>query len=213
MTYDLKELKRIVEIKRKSFLTRFFGLILSTAAFVAVIAFSQNKTHILISGICIFATLILGERLFSKTSPKILFSKEIKGENIKEGEYEIMKRGSYTVTGLQHRQAGSRTIGTRSGAAPIAPKTRANRKAFHKNMHFSGELYLKQADGNIALLTGLYPTHLEIYEEGDVLLKPAGCKFPIVISRDAKRQPCPICGEVNADERNSCAGCSLTILK
>ena len=207
MTYDLNELKNIIKTKRKIFLTKFFGLIFSIIAFVAVIAFSQNKTHILLSGIAIFVALILTERLFSKSSPKILFSKEIKGENIKESEYEIMKRGSYPGNGMRHKQLGT------SGLTPYAPNTRANKKSFHKSMHFSGELYLKQADGNIALLTGLYPSHLEIYEEGDILLKPAGCKFPIVINRAAESQPCPICGEINGRERAVCSVCSLTVLK
>ena len=212
MTYDLNDLNHIIKAKKKSFLVKLSALLISIFAFVSVALFAQNQTLVLISGIGIFVALLLIERLFSRSVPKVLFSKEIIGENIKEDEYEIMKRGSYKEGKLPHRQVGSRSVGTRSGAAPIAPNTRANKKAFHKSMHFSGEVYLKQSNGNIALISGLYPSHLEIYEEGDILIKPAGARFPIVSSRTLNRQPCPLCGEINGDESTACACCGLKII-
>ncbi len=206
MTYDLFDLNLRVQRKQKSFLIRAFVLMLFSLLCVLLIIFLSIGEIIVISGVALFVTFLLCIKLFEKFNPKVLFSKGIKGENLKEGEYEIMKRGSYTGNGMRHKQVGSH------GAMPYAPNTRANRKAFHKNMHFSGEVYLKTDDGNIVLISGLYGSHLEIYEEGDILLKPAGAKFPIVVSRDAERQPCPLCGEINGGERKACANCGLKIL-
>ncbi len=207
MTYDLNSLCLTVKKNKQGFLTKLFILISLAAICALLIALSCIGEVIILSGGALFVILLLLLKLLDKYNPKILFSGEIKGENIKESEYEIMKRGSYTGNGMRHKQVGGH------GAMPYAPNTRANRKAFHKNMHFNGEIYLKSDDGGIHLLTGLYGSHLEIYEEGDVLLKPAGCKFPIVINRETERQPCPLCGEVNGEESAMCGGCGLKILR
>ncbi len=212
MTYDLNDLRLIVQKKRSSFLTSLFTLIFLAILCVLLITFVDVGEVIILSGAALFVIFLLLFKLFDSYNPKILFSKEIRGENVKESEYEIMKRGSASAKGIRYRQVGSTSIGTRSGAAPIAPNTRANRKAFHKNMHFNGEVYIKSENGDINLLTGLYGSHLEIYEEGDILLKPEGCKFLIITSRDTDRQPCPVCGEVNGEESERCFGCGLKIL-
>ena len=213
MTYDLEKLALKTRKNKTDFLTRFILLALSTLIFLILAFLSSIGEVKILSGASLFVILLLLVRLFDKFNPKALFSREIKGENIKEDENEIMKRGSYKGGSLPHRQVGSRTVGTRSGAAPIAPSTRANKKRFHKDQHFSGEVYLRENDGNIALITGLYISQMEIYREGDILLKPAGCKFPIVISRDTERQPCPLCGEINGIERDACSLCELEISK
>lgn len=212
MTYDLNHLRLIVQKKQKSFMTKLLILLSLVLICASLIIFIDIGEVIILSGAAIFIIFLLLFKLFDNYAPKVLFSKEIKGENLKESEYEIMKRDSASTQGLKYRQVGSNTVGTRSGAAPIVPSTRANRKAFHKNMHFSGEVYLKSDDGNIHLLTGLYGSHLEIYGEGDILLKPEGCKFPVVLSRETDRQPCPVCGEINGEEREMCSGCGLKIL-
>lgn len=206
MTYDLKHLRLIVQKKRGGFLVKLFILVALALICGLLIAFVDVGEVIILSGTGLFVIFLLLFKLFDRYNPKVLFSKEIKGKNIKESEYEIMKRGSYTGNGLRHKQVGGH------GAMPYAPNTRANRKSFHKNMHFNGEVYLKSDDGDIHLLTGLYVSQLEIYEEGDILLKPEGCKFPIVTSRVTDRQPCPLCGEINAEENEMCSGCGLKIL-
>lgn len=205
MNYDLQDLNIKVQKRKKSFICGAASLLLFSVICILLIAFSGSNEIILISGVALFVIFLLFIKLFEKLNPKVLFSKEIKGENLKESEYEIMKRGSYTRNGMRHKQVGSH------GAMPYAPNTKANRKAFHKNMHFSGEVYLRSNVGNIHLLSGLYLSHLEIYEEGDILLKPRGCKFPIVTNRSLESQPCPLCGEVNGSGRKSCSGCGLKI--
>ena len=54
---------------------------------------------------------------------------------------------------------------------------------------------------------------MDIYEDGDILVKYAGTRFPVIVSRDAKKQPCPICGEVNDESREECRVCGLGIVK
>lgn len=206
MNYDFKDLNIKVQKRKKSFICCTVSLLLFSVICILLIAFSDSNEIILISGVALFVIFLLFVKLFEKFNPKVLFSKEIRGENLKESEYEIMKRGSYTGNGMRHKQVGSH------GTMPYAPNTRANRKAFHKNMHFSGEVYLKSDNGNVHLLSGLYLSHLEIYEEGDILLKPRGCKFPIVTNRYVESQPCPLCGEMNGSERDSCPGCGLKIV-
>jgi len=206
MNYDFNDLNIKVQKRKKSFIYGAAFLLLFSVICILLIAFSGSNEIILISGVALFVIFLLFVKLFEKFNPKVLFSKEIRGENLKESEYEIMKRGSYTGNGMRHKQVGSH------GTMPYAPNTRANRKAFHKNMHFSGEVYLKSDNGNVHLLSGLYLSHLEIYKEGDILLKPRGCKFPVVTNRYVESQPCPLCGEVNGSERDSCPGCGLKII-
>lgn len=213
MTYDLEKSALRISKNKTSFLTRLLLLIIAALICVFVMLLSDVGEVKIISGVLIFVILVLLLRLFDKFEPKVLFSREITGENIKEGEYEIMKRGSHKGGTLRYRQTGSSSVGTRAGAAPIAPNTRANKRVFHKDQHFSGEIYIRENDGNISLLTGLYISQMEIYEEGDTLFKPAGCKYPIITSRDTDRQPCPICGEINGKEREFCSSCGLDILK
>lgn len=61
------------------------------------------------------------------------------------------------------------------------------------------------------MLRGLYKSHTDIYKDGDVLIKYAGTKYPIVASRDIDSQPCPICGEINRATDARCAHCGLSI--
>ena len=206
MTYNLDDLKLRIKKKQSEFRARLILLYSLVLICVLLMTLSSLKSVILISGICVFVLVLLLIKLFDKYKPKVLFSKEIKGINIKESDYEIMKRGSYTGNGMRHKQIGAK------GTVPYAPNTGANKKAFHKDQHFSAEVYLREENGNVIILQGLYLSQLEIYEEGDLLLKPAGAKFPIVINRNAPRQPCPLCGEINKDE-DFCCGCGLEIIK
>ena len=173
MTYNLNDLRLIVQKKRNSFLTSLFILIFLAILCVLLITFVDVGEVIILSGAALFVIFLLLFKLFDSYNPKILFSKEIRGENIKESEYEIIKRGSASAQGIRYRQVGSTSVGTRSGAAPIAPNTRANRKAFHKNMHFNGEVYIKSENGDINLLTGLYGSHLENPRVANFLLLQA----------------------------------------
>ena len=124
----------------------------------------------------------------------VLFTPEIKGRNIKEYEYAI------------HGNRQERIY--RKGNMP---HTFTNKKILP--LRLNGTVYLKLDDGNIKSISGLYKSHMDIYEDGDILLKYAGTKFPIILSREVKKQPCPICGEVNDETRDVCRSCGLGIIK
>ena len=62
-------------------------------------------------------------------------------------------------------------------------------------------------------LTGGISVEEKLFVEGDTLLKYAGTHFPIVVSREMQKQPCPICGEVNDMSADACHNCGLSIIK
>lgn len=203
MNYDHNEIEHVVNKKRKKFIICFSVIfIFMIFALVAILCkFNDTLTFLSIIAEFIFALLLW--RLFDKISPKILFSKQIKGINIKEDEYVSRK-----ASGPQLRW---RQVGGPVTPQPFAPNTRENRKVSPPNIR--SKVYLQLENGNIVVLSGLYKSHAEIYVEGDVLLKFAGTHYPIVVGRKTDRNPCPICGEVNSSSQDACHSCGLAIIK
>ena len=129
-----------------------------------------------------------------KSEAKILLSRKITGKNIKEYEYGIQNDGQPPIFRWSN-----------------TPNTYANRKTHPRRLN--GSVYLELDNGNVKEITGLYKSHIDIYEEGDILLKYAGTKYPVVLSRKIDIQPCPICGEVNDMSADACQSCGLGIIK
>ena len=201
--YDSKEIEKIVKQKRKMFITEFAIIITLMIAALMLLILNINST---VTFICIVAELVLLfaiYKIFDVQSPSIWFSKEIRGVNIKEDEYVSRKTPG---PGLKWRQ-----VGGPASPAPIAPNTGANRRRTPPNIR--SRVYLQLEDGNIVTISTLYKSHTELFVEGDTLLKYAGTHFPVVISRDMQRQPCPICGELNDMSRDACQNCGLGIIK
>ena len=194
MNYDAEKISWIVEAKRTAFWRRAACLLALMAAglVIAIIGITDYLT--VLCSLLEFPLMFLLFRLIRKYNADILLKGEIKGRNIKEYEYAV--------------QTGTRT--------PIHRKltvaqTFANRRA--SPLRLNGTVYLELEDGSITSISGLYKSHMDIYEDGDILLKYAGTKFPVVISRDVKKQPCPICGEVNDESRDECRTCGLSIIR
>ena len=188
--YDSIEIKKIVNQKRKTLITEFATIV--ALMFIALILLIIN-TSSAVTFICIVAELVLLfaiYKIFDVQSPSIWFSKEIRGINIKEDEYVSRKTPG---PGLTWRQVG--------GPASPAP------------LDIRSRVYLQLEDGNIVTLSTLYKSHTELFVEGDTLLKYAGTHFPIVVSREMQKQPCPICGEVNDMSADACHNCGLSIIK
>ena len=201
--YDSKEIEKMVKQKRKMFITEFAIIITLMIAALILLILNINSS---VTFICIVAELLLLfaiYKIFDVQSPSIWFSKEIRGVNIKEDEYVSRKTPG---PGLKWRQ-----VGGPASPAPIAPNTGANRRRTPPNIR-SG-VYLQLEDGNIVTLSTLYKSHTELFVEGDTLLKYAGTHFPIVVSREMQKQPCPICGEVNDMSVDACHNCGLRIIK
>lgn len=201
--YDSNEIEKIVKQKRRILITEF--AIIITLMIVALVLLIVNINSA-VTFICIIAELALLfaiYKIFDVQSPSIWFSKEIRGVNIKEDEYVSRKMPG---PGLSWRQ-----VGGPASPQPFAPNTGANRRRIPPNIR--SRVYLQLEDGIIVTLSTLYKSHTELFVEGDTLLKYAGTHFPIVVSREMQKQPCPICGEVNDMSADACHNCGLNIIK
>ncbi len=194
--YDALEIQRIVKRKQIRIIIKLsviaFFIALALAFSLLNISRALTFSSIALVVFCLFALY----RIFDTENPTVAFSKEIKGENVMEDEYITGKTSSPDLA------FGS--------VKPIMPNTRANRR---RNGYRGGSVYLKLDNGNVVILSKLSKSHIDLYSEGDILLKYKGTKYPIVISRDLEKQPCPICGEINGREKDACAVCGLKILK
>ena len=193
MEYDLNELSNRIKQRRKALLLRvsILGAIMIVMAVLSIINFNETVTFLCI--VLQFPSFYSIVKVFNKLHGKIIFSRELIGENIKENEYGIQNDGQPPIF---------RWVNT--------PNTYSNRKVHPRRLN--GSVYIKLKDGNIKEIRGLYKSHMDIYEEGDILMKPAGVQFPIVINRKVAEQPCPDCGEINSAAEEMCSNCGLKIL-
>lgn len=192
--YDKEKIEQVVNIKRKSFRIKVGTLVF---CFLAALIIALLRIDDSITFLCLiseFPYLFLLIRACNRYDARSLFCPEIKGKNIKEYEYAINGDGTGRVF-----QRGN------------VPRIYSNRKLPH--LRLNGTVYLELEDGSIKSFSGMYKSHMDIYEDGDTLLKYAGTKFPVVLGREVKKQPCPICGEVNDMTREECRVCGLGIVK
>ena len=199
MQYDLEMIERRVSEKRRRFLRRLgvcAGLI---AISLTVMLLNFNVSATFIGGAVIFACLIWIANTLITIPPSVLFSPAIEGVNVKEHEY------------LARQSQGGLLKGT--PRIPNLPYTYANRKTSTPRHLIRGTVFIRLENGDVTSWSGLFPKHMDVYEEGDLLYKPAGARFFFVKSREVKEQPCPLCGAVNTKERSECEGCGLLIVK
>ena len=200
MTYDVKELTETVKKRRKNFLIKLSVIIALATLSLVLIFLRLNDTLTFVLIVIEFILLFLLYRLYCKYSPSVLFSREIVGENIMEEEY-----------------IGSRQIKYHGSVRPKGSRIRlintgANRKP-RTDGSIRSKVYLKQDGGDVICLSDLYKSNTDVYEFGDRLIKYAGTKYPVVISRASDRQPCPLCGEINSSNDEKCRSCGLKITK
>ena len=190
--YDLEKIHILVSEKRKRAIVRMAAVFAIMVIGIIICAVNFNDTATLIGVLAQPFGVILLFWIFKRYNGKILFSKEIRGTNIKEHEYGIQGDGQPRI----YRRGNM-------------PHNFSNRKDPPRRIN--GNVYVRLDDGNVREISGVYKSHLDIYEDGDMLLKPAGTRFPVVINRAPHRQPCPICGEVNDMSENACRSCGLNI--
>ncbi len=203
MTYNLDEIKRTVYEKRKKFIITLSATLLLMIASLVLILLKISDTLTFVCIVAEFVLFFVIYRTFDVQQPKIIFSKEIRGINIKEDEYISRK--------VPRNAIKWRQVGGSASPAPIAPNTGANKRREPPNIR--SRVYIQLENGNIVTISLLYKSHTELYEEGDTLLKYSGTQFPIITSRNTSKQPCPICGEVNDALSKNCAGCGLSIVQ
>ena len=193
MRYDIDALRLKVKARKKRFLISSAIFLAVLCACAAIMVFAEEDSlffcAILTSAIAVF----LEFGTFKKFAPSVIFSREIKGENIKEHEINISGAGGMRMT--------HRTV--------VMPNTGENKKAPRRRIR--GTVYLKEESGNISEIGNLPAQHMNFYEDGDILFKYAGTRFPIVISRPVEMQPCPICGRINKSTEDACRSCGLKI--
>ena len=192
--YDLKEVEKIVNDKRKIFCIKSSAILFIMIISLVLSLISINDAVTVFGIVAEFPLLYFLVKTWNKCEAKILLKGEVKGKNIKEIEYGIQNDGQPPIFRWSN-----------------TPNTYANRKTHPRRLN--GSVYLELDNGSIKEITGLYKFHIDIYEEGDILLKPAGTKYPVVISRKLDKQPCPICGEVNDMSADACHNCGLSIIK
>lgn len=201
--YDKHEIEKRVHNARGGFLGIISSIGVFSVSLLTLIIIDISDTITTLSLIGEFLLVLALYITIGKFHPSVLFSREITGKNIKEDEYvSSLPVGS----SLGYRQIGSRGV-----AQPFAPNTRANKRRTPPNLRAS--VYLRLEDGTVALISGLMPIHIDIYEDGDTLLRYSGTRYPIVTNKTVMRQPCPICGEVNEMVEDACHGCGLTIIE
>lgn len=197
MRYDDEKISWIISDRRKAFKTR---AIPTAVVMVCALAVSIINVTDYLTVLCLmieFPLMLLLAHLFKKHDALTLMRGEVRGKNIKEYEQ-----------GISAARDGRNRIYRRVNM----PLTYANRRT-SAHTRISGTVYLELDDGNVTSISGLYKSHMQIYEDGDILVKYAGTRFPVVVSRDVKKQPCPLCGEVNDNSRDACRVCGLTIVK
>lgn len=196
MRYDASMLRERTIARRREFIIKqAIALALSAISILLIsIFFGKLDTVVLISGVLCIASGFYTARLLREYTPFILFSGEVRGVNIKESEY---------VANIKH---GSPKIYRRINA----PDTHANKKISHPNLR--GSVYIRQENGNIYEAHGLSIASINIYKDGDTLIKPEGAKYPQIVNRKCENQPCPLCGEINFVGSKSCHGCGLLII-
>ena len=192
--YDLEEIKKTVDEKRKNFYIKVAVILCIMVTSLVLSLIGLNDTITVLGVVAEFPLFYFLVKTWNKSEAKVLLKGEIKGKNIKEIEYGIQNDGQPPI----YRRGNM-------------PHNMSNRKVHPRRLN--GSVYLELENGNIREITGLYESHMNIYEEGDILLKPAGTKYPVVISRQPKKQPCPICGEVNDMSADACHNCGLGIIK
>lgn len=197
MTYDFEMLALRIQKRKKAFLTRLYAVLALVVLSLCVIVYNLDKTATFIAGAVIFVSLLYMCFSWMKQNPAVLFSKEIEGVNVKEHEY-IERVSQGLLKGTSRR--------------PLLPHTYANRKSGVPRHLIRGTVYLRLPNEDVTSWSGLFPKHMDIYEEGDTLYKPAGARFMIVTSREVKEQPCPLCGAINTKENKECHGCGLLIV-
>ena len=150
---------------------------------------------------CISALIFIIVRLFLRFRPKVIFSKELRGVNIKEHEFVTSnRRKSYAYRGVIIGGAPNNF----SGTVNTSRRTKLPTHAI---------VYLRLENGDVTYIEGLTSAQTDIYEIGDELFRYPGTKYPIIVGKEVKKQPCPICGTVNKETDTRCITCGLEIIK
>ena len=162
------------------------------AAIVAIILMRENTVGVIVCIACLVAMIVkLVYTLRKFPTLKVLFAKELEGEIVDIHVVDVP-----AVRGM-------------GGRPKRMPRVRNTRGASWDGGRrwLKGELYIKTDDGNISFITGMTKEATDVYCEGDRVLRIAGTKYPVIMSRDPHKIPCPICGTVHSASEVKCPHC------
>jgi len=195
MFYDQKALAERVKRKQKSFLVRVSVILALMATSVLFIVLNLNS-NLTFGSILAFLILFYPlAKAVKRFRPLTLFSREIRGVNVKEHEVGLQKDPMDRI---------------RRSRRPAMPYTFENFSEPPRRIR--GTVYLRTDDGNVKRITGLRLEHMELYRDGDTLFKPGGAAYPQVECRIPEAQPCPLCGTMNKNTDSACHTCGLKIV-
>ncbi len=198
MTYSEREIKEFVKKRKKSFFLKMIITLVLILTSCAVMIIFPEVTLIFFAVAIITLSVVYLIKTVRRYEPRVLFSKEIMGENIKEHEF---------VTTDRRLAFGARVI--------IKPRRRPNTFASDRRRTkppTSAIVFLRTEAGAVIYLDGLTGAQTDIYEIGDTLYKYAGTRYPVIAGREVDSQPCPICGTANKKIETRCITCGLDII-
>ena len=195
MEYDMEDLARRVEKKKKSFFKVWFVCVALVIGAIFAAAFVPERKFFVPAVIIFILCVVAVVRAAKKYNLSVLYSGEIEGTNIKE--HEIM--------GVREGKPIRRKYAT-------VPHNYSNYKSDFPRSKIRGSVYLRLDNGDIFEVANLNSAQLEFYRDGDRMKKPFGARYPQVISRDTEEQICPICGRINHKGAECCGGCGLLIV-
>jgi len=184
--FSEKKIRERVARRRKRFLAALIAYAAFIVASVAVLILTDNVTAVFISTLVILISVYMLLKCIGRARPSVLFSREVRGVNIKEHEFVMNSRAPY-----------SRYF----GFYKTKDSWRAN--AVHS------AVYVRLEDGDVVRLDGIFKIHTDIYEDGDLLVRYSGCRYPVVLGSNHERMICPICGSVNPSSAEKCISCGL----
>ena len=194
MTYSEADIIKYVRERKRGFIIKSISWSLLLLCAAAVCAIIREITAVFIAAAVIIISVIFLIKTLRQYHPKILFSKETCGTNIKEHEF--------AVTNMRPTFSARIVMPRRKTASFAGNKTRTKSPT-------SAIVYLKLDDENLTYIDGLTNAQTDIYEIGDTLYKYPGTRYPIILGREVKAQPCPICGTANKNTEETCITCGL----
>ena len=196
MTYNESDIMKCIKKRKRDFLIKILCWSLLLVCAAALCAILRDITAIFISVAVIIISVIFLIRALRHYHPRILFSKEIRGTNIKEHEFAVTNmRPTFSARIVMPRRKTSAFAGTKV-------RTKSPTSAI---------VYLKLESGDLTYIDGLTNAQTDIYEIGDTLYKYPGTRYPIILGREVKIQPCPLCGTANRAAESECITCGLEI--
>ena len=194
MTYNKDDITKYVKKRRRDFIFKIVCSLLFVLISSLFIALFPEMTVIFVCVAIIIISVFYAIKTLKRYQPVLLFSEELQGENVKEHEF--------VVTNRRLSFGGRRSF---SRFKPVAYSSQRSRT----KPPTSAIVYLKLPCGDVTYLDGLSGAQTDIYEIGDTLYKYPGTRYPIILNREVKAQPCPICGTANKASEEKCITCGL----